>query len=132
MARQMRLGLRYTLRTLLLLITIVAIVLGRISYVARTRQAALAAIAAAGGRVSMDAAAEKKQSALERRWRGLWGEAYARKVASIDLKRLPVGDEIMPHVAALPEIRQLELGQTKVTDQGMRQVRGLRDLRYFF
>jgi len=128
MAVKARRWLRFSIRTLLIVTTLIALPLGRMSYLARRRQAAFDAIQGAGGQINRDPTA-KSLSAWNRQWRSIWGEAYASNVWAVYLKKLSVGDEIMPHLAALPELRVLDLGQTQITDEGLRHLQGLHELR---
>jgi Leucine-rich repeat (LRR) protein len=134
----------YSLRTLIVLVTIIALWLGWWVHSAREQQKAIAAIRAAGGGTSYDF-----QAGDHRCQRGQWGillfppsivdkfgEDYFQNVVgalfSFNQRPLPsLTDETMRWVGELSQLEALDAGflPTKLTDSGVSHLAGLRQLR---
>ncbi len=137
--------LQFSLRTLLVLIAVFAVLVGVIVNQARRQQRAVAAIQALGGWVhydyQLDSTGRTKSNAKS--WVPEWLLAHLEvdlfhDVVEVNMvynedgpKRLDnnlVGDEALEHLPALPGIKYLLLHSTQASDEGLRYVARLEDL----
>jgi hypothetical protein len=134
--------LRLSLRTLMLLIVVIAALLGWVTHRARVQREAVAAIIGGGGSVEYDyqiskpaAGASQFNANAQPRWRrwlfDRFGPDYLANVARVQVGwRKP--DVVMAHVGRLSRLRFLSMGGThirpRLTDADMTHLRGLTQL----
>lgn len=139
--RPKRRWLQFSLGSLLLLITVLAVWLGwQVNRVRREREA-IALVERLGGEVYFDyqveenvplghfvtSPARKPPAPDWLRW--LVGEDYFRRVASVELRDTKVTDEDLHVVAGLRRLWLLDLSNTSITNAGLAHLKGLRELR---
>jgi hypothetical protein len=141
---------QFRLRTLLLLLTIVAIGPGGwVLYEqkkARRQQAAVEALQAAGGNVEVYARPNRLWTLLALDAPGNvvgLGLRYNRNLNDddlapladfsdlhwLDLQQTQIGDQGLKHLAGLTRLQRLRLDETRVTDAGLLHLAGMRELR---
>ena len=131
--------LRFSLKWMLLIVTVICIWLGMTAYQASRQRKAVAAILQLGGRVSYAhqwdysgrfgkeiKGAEPPGPAWLRK---LIGDDYFVEVTYVTHGRR-VTDDLLNHIAAFDELKGLYLVGSSVTDQGVKCLRGLRELRW--
>ena len=123
---------RFSFRTLLVVVTLLCLFLGQTAYIARHRTAAIEAIRAAGGQLDFVMQAADQFSPVQRWYLSLWGDSYWKSVRFVRLGERPVGDEILVQLEWLPEVFELDLLHTQITDEGLRHLRGSQGLNIFF
>ncbi len=127
--------LQFSLRTLMIVVTVFCILLGTVVKRARDQRQAVEAIREAGGLIVYD---------YERDQRGPPGPEWLRRLAGIDLFAKVVSvsadhpsiggsatmtDKEMVHLTLFPDLQSLDLqGQNNVTDVGVGHLRGLKQL----
>ncbi len=107
--------LRISLRTLFVLVTCVAIALASFTHYANKRRAAFSAIRGASGKIEMGIG---EPSQLEK-WLG--SELFGT-VIKVDLRECKVDNALLAHIAALKELRRLDLSNASIDDDGLRQI----------
>lgn len=132
----MRIKLRtqYSLRSLLALVTIGCLTLGRWVESARLQHDAVDAIVNAGGIVTYDYTLEQPSKLqLRKRIRNIAKHSlcmdFFHSPTMIYAVRSPNGDEIISQLKHLPKITDIELRRSKVTDQGLSGLRFWREPR---
>ena len=118
-AKQPRLWLRFSVRTLLILTALVAVWLGVLANRVHKQRAAVAAIEAAGGTVYYDwqgmpwELAERERLPFEvishPRWLvRLYGRENLEDVVRVSFGHAPVDGELVGHLRSLPELKTLD------------------------
>lgn len=110
--------LQISLRWFFLLITCVSITVGLFARYARQRWAAFAAIRQAGGDVQM---AIGEPSRLEK-W---FGAELFGAVNNVELRKGKADNALLAHIAALKELRRLDLSNAEIDDDGLRLIEQL-------
>lgn len=112
--------LRFSLRTLLILITIFAVWLGWKMHLRREQQRVLDAVHARGGTSTMMLRDFSQLSLLQANW---------TQDNVIDLGNLNVTDEDLKDLESMPYLAGLWLGNNQITDRGLAYVKNQTDLR---
>lgn len=112
--------LRFSLRTLLILVTIFAVWLGWKMYVRREQQRVLDAVHARGGRTSQMLRDLSLLSRLQARW---------TQDNVVMLSNLNVTDEELKDFKSMPYLVGLHLADNRITDRGLAYVKNQTDLR---
>ncbi len=107
--------IRISLRTLLMLVTAIAIALAWLGNYARKRTAAFAAIRQAGGQIRM----VMREPTLLDEW---FGPEMFCVVNKVDLRKGKVNNELLAYVGDLRELRRLDLSYADIDDEGLRQI----------
>jgi hypothetical protein len=107
--------LRVSLRSLLIAFTLFAVAVAWVSHAAHRRKAALAAVRKAGADVNF---MTREPSWLDR----LVGPELLTNVYEIDLRDCKVDVELIAHLAAIEELRVLDLSSADVGDAELRQL----------
>jgi len=116
-----RFRFRFSLRTLLVLITLLACWLGYQTWRWREHDKAVATLVALGGEVSFAKSA----------WvHALTGEKPFKHVTAVNLHRVPATDEHLRMLTWFPRVESLVLNRSKVTDVGMQHLAKLPKLRW--
>jgi hypothetical protein len=130
---------QYRLRTLLIIMTVLAVWMAWISHRARQQKMAVEKVRAFGGTLLYDY--QTTPGPLGYRsdfnvlppapeWlRGFIGEDYFQKVLYIDLNKTHVNDDDLAILANLPDLEYLNLDQTKITNKGLVYLEGLKHLK---
>lgn len=141
MLRPKRRWLRFGMRSMLLLTTVVGSWLGwQVNRVRREREA-LVLSASLGGKAYFDYQRERdpqhgyvivpdRKSPRTSWFKTTIGDEYFRSIVSIDLRGTNVTDDDLKVIAALPDVVTLELSNTKVTDVGLERLERARQLEY--
>jgi internalin A len=125
-----RFRMQYSLRTLLIGVTITAIVLGATIRHYRHRQAAIDALWAGGGRVYTEWRGPKWLEGVLH-WAGLPIFEHATVVV-LDGRRLTNVEPLLRYLEYLPETETLNLASSDITDQDMERVGRLIALRKLY
>lgn len=107
-----RCSLRISLRMLLIVITCAAIALGLFARWAQQRRSALSAVQRAGAKIRWSAG---PPSLLER----LFGREVFGNVVEISLRSGHADNALLQHVRVLAELRELDLSDAEIDDQGL-------------
>lgn len=130
---------RFSLRSLLLLITLFAVWLGVMTHRAREQARAVRVIEKRGGRVVYDYELNSQSGRIPDarppgpQWlRWLIGRHFGTSVVEVDLAAggLAVTDEDLAVLRSLPRVRVLNLARTGITDAGLEHLSNLNDLSY--
>jgi hypothetical protein len=117
--------LRYRLRSLLILATVIAVALAAWVQVVEKpyerQRAALAALDKFTQRVEFQDRGP--------RWLPEWVAKRFRRAVALHVERLAVRDEHLRHIGQLPHLERLYLARTGVTDEGLSHLAGLSKLR---
>ncbi len=129
---------QFSLRSLLIFVTLVGCGLGWLGFKVRAasrQQANVAAIVKLGGSVEYDYDNDAQGNRVPNptppgpKWlRGLLGDDFFRDVTGCDLTDKPVTDAELKHVANFAKLKWLFLDGTQVTDAGLEQLEGLTEL----
>jgi hypothetical protein len=121
-----------TLRGAMTLVLLVALGLGGMIHHARVQRRAIAAIERAGGEVGFDfqqfihGGTPPPEQPPGPRWlRSLIGDEWFRSVVHVRLEGTLADDEVLAQVVHFPRLERLEVARTRVTDAGLRHIRGL-------
>jgi hypothetical protein len=109
---------RFSLRTALLLLTGLAIAFAWFGQYANRRMAAFSAIRQAGGDIQMGI---RDESRLEK-W---FGAELFGSVNEVNLRKGKADNELLAHIAALRELRYLDLSNADIDDEGLRRIASL-------
>jgi hypothetical protein len=109
----MKRRLQISLRLLFLLFTCLSIAVGLFAHYARQRWAAFAAIRQAGGEVQMSVG---EPGRLEK-W---FGAELFGTVTNVNLREGKADNTLLAHIAALKELRRLDLSNADIDDDGLR------------
>lgn len=125
--------LRFSLRSLLLLIAVVAVSLGWLIHKARQEGIAVAALKEMGCDVTYgnNNAHQGSPTVLER-LRKLLGESESRNVTKVIGSKSQITDAGMVHVQGLTQLQTLWLNDTQVADAGLAHLVGLTQLQYLW
>lgn len=135
-ARPNRRWLQFSLRTFLILVTLLAFWLGYISYHARNQRAAVARIEQLGGRVKYDWQMGSPTSSAQHNppgwaWlRRLVGDEYFQDVVFVNLAETKVSNDDLRLVARLRRTKELFLSNTEISDDGLTSICGMSELRF--
>ncbi len=119
---------QFTLRTLLIVVTLVGCGFAWFGLKVREshrQEAAVAAIERLGGRVFYDA--EPPGSGLVR---ALLGDEFFRNVRQVDLEIYAVDDADLEHLHGLTRLTRLEIDGTQITDAGLVHLKALTRLEF--
>jgi hypothetical protein len=132
---------QYRLRTLLIVMTVLAAWLSIASHRARQQKMAVERIRALGGRVDYDYQRITANTDVDDfmpvlagppgpEWlRRFVGDDYFQSVVHVELQETSAGDSDVAMLANLPRLEILDLSCTKVTNQGLVHLKGLRKLK---
>ncbi len=134
-----KLALRFSLRSLLVVVTLLAIWIGIQTTKAKRTRIALDRIAALGGNVRFahqyDASGTFDGSAKPNgpRWlRNLLGGEYFDRVVYINLADSEVTDDDLSAIATLGDVKTFWLARTSITDQGAKHLAKMKNLESLF
>src|SRR5687767_3743800 len=111
---------RFSLRTMLMVVTLVGVacaLFGNVTYRARNQLAAVNRIEELDGTIQFRGAKGGFGSNLVRRW---LGDHAVETVVYVSLSRTRVSDGDMALFEALPDIEELSLSDTQVGDRGIK------------
>lgn len=114
MSRTSRL-FRISLRSLLVLVTFVAIAASWFAHGARQRNAAFAAVRHAGGDIQMGIG----ESSQMEKW---FGPELFGTVIKVDLRNGKADNDLLTHIAVFKELRGLDLSNADIDDDGVRRL----------
>jgi hypothetical protein len=154
--KRWRRWLRFSLRTLLVVMALIAVVFGFVMKQAREQRLAVAAILESGGRVLYDfqpddsehvrgrldrAQAESRRGParhiyIDDPWEPRWlldivGLDCFHRVKQVSLRGPGAKDSTMEQVSRLSGVKRLGLYSTSITDAGLANIDNLNDLEYF-
>ena len=118
----------FNLRTLLVLVTVISVGLGMAIKKSRDRRQAVETIRSLGGSVIYLHEKQSTEPTSPRWLRQMFGDELFFQVDSVGLLGPKFNDNNVAVIKHLPEVRWLSSYYSKVTDQGMRHFRGLRNL----
>jgi len=125
---------QFSLRTLLVVMTLFCVTLGIASYQARRQKAAVNKIHELGGVSLYEYNLDDPNTMGEPpgpAWLvGLIGIDYFDDVVAVGLRDLPTTDADLELLRDLPDLRQLSIRRTNVTDAGLEHLKGLKHLEY--
>jgi len=111
--------LRFSLRLLLLLVAVIAIVLATIGHRAARQNQVLSAINSIGGEYDF----EPKDVGPLGTWLGkIYGEEAFGKVLSVDLRKTDANDKLLSKIACLRDLENLDLSSVNVSDRGVESI----------
>lgn len=129
---------QFSLRTMLLVVTLLALFLGAYLRRVNDQRDAVRAVLAAEGSVFYDFQCDESggvlKTALEPRWPWLaeWLEVdWRASVTRVEVPDTKLTDALLKRVGRLPHLRHARLGETFITgvsDDGLRYLRGLNEL----
>ena len=117
--------LRFSLRTLLILVTLLSIGLGTFVHRGERQRRAVAAVKALGGSIRYDVSGTSPASDTLSRW---LPRDYFDDVYLVSLMHCTVTNADLAHISRLTQLEVLELDSTNVTDAGLAHVQGLTEL----
>jgi hypothetical protein len=125
--------LRFSMRTLLVLMTLLSLWLGYHAKRATDQRAAVRMIRKLGGSVMYDYQFAARQAGFQGTaqpggwlWlRRLIGDEYFQNVISVYLDRTQVTDDDLILIGRLKEVTLISLGSTRISDAGLEHLRGL-------
>ena len=122
---------RYSLRTLMLVVTVFCVWIGIIAMRARDQRLVVQAILDAGGSVFYEHQAQRaKTEPPGPRWlRQLIGDEYFFRVRTVVLFGPKVNDMSLEMVSRFSKLKDLYLVEAQITDAGLEHLRGLTNLR---
>jgi hypothetical protein len=127
---------RYSMRTLLILVTVAAIWFGLLAQSARKQREAVQAVLAAGGSVQYDYQRRGPQSEPRgQRWlRKLIGDEYFQEVVGVVVQSNSADDELLLQIGKLHNLESLTVGaldsnNQRITDAGLRHIGQAKRLR---
>lgn len=129
--RRPRLRLRFSLRSLLLLMGACAVALGLWANRAERQRRAVAAIRAAGGQVLYDFQATGDQAPYPAWLGSLLPDDYLAELDAVWLPPSATDDHLRP-VGELTSLRRLSLGGTRISEAGLSYLTDLQDLEELF
>jgi hypothetical protein len=121
--------LRFSLRSLFLLVLVIGVSLAWTIYKAREQGIAVAALKEMGWLVEYDNS-PRPPTVLER-MRKLLGEDESRSVTMVNGRWSEITDAGLAHLEGLTQLQSLYLNETQVTDAGLVHLRGLSQLAAF-
>ena len=117
---------QFSLRTLLVLVAVVAVWLALLVNAARKQREAVAAIEALGGRIVYEHGSNLPPGP---KWlRELIGEEYFFRIIAVGLSSTQITDSGLEHLEGLTSLQTLVLDDTQITDAGLEHVKGLTSL----
>ena len=120
---------QYSLRTLLVLVTVLCVWLAVTANRARKQREAVAAIEAVGGVVYYEYQTKSGQKPPGPKWlRELIGDEYFVSVVLVDFNETQVTDAGLMHLKGLTKLELLYLNRTQITDAGLEHLKGLTNL----
>jgi hypothetical protein len=124
---------QFSLRTFLILVTLLAMWLGYISFRAREQQAAVRRINELGGSVQYDYQIGIYPTTSPAGWpwlRKLVGDEYFQDVVAVNLNDTKVSDADLGVIGKLRRTKRLALNRTDVSDAGLASFSGMSELDY--
>jgi len=121
--------LRFSLRSLLLLILVIALSLGWMIHKVREQGIAVAALREMGCDVHHEYADPSGSPTVLEWLRKLLGEAESRSVNEVIGERSQITDAGLRHLVGMSELNHLNLSFTQVSDAGLVYLRGLTELK---
>jgi internalin A len=121
---------QYSLRSLLIVTTLFAIICSITVYYIRLRGQAITELRKVGAEIRCVENISGKISFLRKCGISLFGEECFLEVRAVRLKDLKVGDEVMPFIGRLKELHEIGLERTNVSDTGLAQLRSLEKLEF--
>jgi hypothetical protein len=141
---------RFSIRVMMLVVLIIAVWLGWRVSIARKQRAVVAAVEQAGGWVHYDY--EFVSDVLtpgQNPWAPFWlrkilGDEYFRQVRQVSLvydestgkrfdnKNVDACDNLLKQMTAMPGLKELLLKETQATDEGLRQIGKMTELRQLY
>lgn len=116
--------LRFSLASVLLVVTVVAICLAPIVNRVHHQSRTIETIERIGGTVQYG-----PERARSSRLRSLLDDDYFRTPSLIDLQSCPATDALVEDISHLPGVLQLNVCETKITDEALRHVARMRQLK---
>ncbi len=129
--RPNRRWLQFSLRTFLIVLTLLAMGLGYVSFRAREQREAVARINELGGHIQYDyqRGSNPKPSPPGWPWlRRLVGDEYFQDVAFVNLGNTKVSDADLRLISKLRRTKILTLDGTNISDEGLASIRGMSEL----
>ena len=124
---------QFSLRTLLVLVAVVAVWLALLVNAATKQREAVAAIEALGGHVFYEHESNSPAELLGPEWlRELVGEEYFVTIIVVGLNSTKVTDAGLEHLKGLTSLQRLYLDRTNVTDAGLEHLKGLTSLQMLY
>ena len=120
--------LRFSLRTMLIMVTLLSIGPGWFVHRGERQRRAVAAVEEMGGKVAYDATALYWVVEEVGGLRGWLPRNYFFNVTMVNLSETRATDASLAHIKKLPHVRYLDLSGTDVTDRGLLQLQGLTKL----
>ena len=117
--------LRFRLRTVIIIVTVFAIGAGLIQRRANQRMQATRMIQELGGQIVYDKSDRRTILRTALRW--MYGEAFA-PVSAIRLSDTNANDDAVHALRAFPELQNISLRESMVSDQGIGELATLRNL----
>lgn len=106
---------RISIRSLLVVVTCVAIGLAWFTHYSSTRKSAFAAIRDAGGEIRMGFG----EPTILEKW---FGSEVFGTVVKVDMRKGKADNELLTHIGKLSELRQLDLSSGEIDDDGLRLI----------
>jgi hypothetical protein len=120
--------LRFSLASLLLVVTAVGVFLAPIVNRVRHQQRVIASVNKLGGQVHF--VQEAKSRAEDPGWLRRWlGDDYFRTVRYINLQGHAATDDLVAGIVALGGLEEFNLGKTKITNDSLRHIAKLKNLK---
>ena len=106
---------RISIRSLLVVVTCVAIGLAWLTHYANSRKSAFAAIRDSGGDIRMGLG----EPTILEEW---FGTEVFGTIIKIDMRKGSADNKLLTHIAKLTEVRQLDLSNCEIDDEGLRLI----------
>src|SRR5471030_481532 len=119
--------LRFNLRTALLVLTLLCIFFGTVARNAHQRLTSIAVIRDAGGTVEFQTTS---QSWFDKCVSMIFGTEATLGVRAVRLREAHVEGDFLMHLAVFPELQELGLEKTQISDGGLKHLPVLRNLQY--
>ncbi len=120
---------QFSLRSLFIFVTLLAILLGLIVAPAERQRRAVRAIEKVGGYVEYEADGQRKALIHAPEWlQTIVGQDYFKAIIGVRLRNTKIGDAGLEHLKGLTSLKLLYLHGTKVSDTGLEHLKGLTSL----
>lgn len=123
MPRSRRRWLQFSMRTMLVVVSVTCVLLALWGVPAERRRRAVAAIEAIGGRVNYVACETTSESFPITVLRPWLPRAYFDKIDSVILIGAQITDPVLVHLQVLTDLHAIALVNTRLTDAGLVQLR---------
>ena len=124
--------LQFSLRTMLIVVTVFCIWMAIATKQARDQRQAVEMILEVGGRVKYDHENDQSGPPGPEWLRRLIGDEYFFSVTSVDLTGLDISDDSLAAVKRFTDLGWLHLNNTQITDAGLVHLKGLTNLQTLF